>query len=98
MFDESLTWTKGGHIPTLRSLLESEAYRNVKPQSDYADSADIAVYDPSAWYGYAGAGSNFMTVVGSQIGLVQQGLVSPGDAMGTMRADLTRYADPRDPL
>jgi multiple sugar transport system substrate-binding protein len=96
MLDDSLTWAGGGSIPGLRSLQQSQGYRDLKPQSDYAGSADLAVYDPTAWY--SGAGSNFQTVTGSQIGLVQQGLVSARDAVAAMRSQLTRYADTPDPL
>ena len=96
MLDESLTWAGGGSLPTLGSVLQSEPFRNLKPQSDYATSADIAVYDPTAWY--AGAGSNFQIQVGAQVALVQQGLASPRDAIAAMRSQLTRYAETPDPL
>jgi multiple sugar transport system substrate-binding protein len=96
MLDESLTWAGGGSIPTLRPVLQSQAFRGLTPQSGYADSADIAVYDPTAWY--AGAGSNFQIQVGAQVALVQQGLASPRDAIAAMRSALTRYADTPDPL
>ncbi len=96
MLDESLTWAGGGSIPTLRPVLQSEAFRNLQPQADYAPAADLAVYDPSAWY--AGAGSNFQLQVGAQIALVQQGLASPRDAIAAMRSQLTRYAETPDPL
>lgn len=96
MLDESLTWAGGGSIPTLRPVLQSEAFRNLRPQSDYAAAADVAVYDPAAWY--AGAGSNFQLQVGAQIALVQQRLASPRDAIAAMRSQLTRYAETPDPL
>lgn len=96
MLDESLTWAGGGSIPTLRSVLQSEPFRNLRPQSDYAAAADVAVYDPTAWY--AGAGSNFQLQVGAQVALVQQRLASPRDAIAAMRSALTRYAETPDPL
>jgi multiple sugar transport system substrate-binding protein len=96
MLDESLTWAGGGSIPTLGPVLQSEEFRNLRPQSDYAPAADLAVYDPTAWY--AGAGSNFQIQVGAQIALVQQRLASPRDAIAAMRSQLTRYADTPDPL
>jgi multiple sugar transport system substrate-binding protein len=96
MLDDSLVWAGGGSIPSLRSVQQSAAFRKLKPQSDYAPSADIAVYDPTAWY--AGAGSNFQIAVGSQIGLVEQGLTAPRDAIAALRSQLTRYADTPDPL
>ncbi len=96
LLDQSLTWAEGGAIPSDRAVLTSGRYGKLRPQSNYADTADIAVYDPTAWYG--GAGSIFQTIVGAQIDLVQQGLTSVPDAVQSMRSQLTTYAETPDPL
>lgn len=96
LLDQSLTWAKGGAIPSAERVLTSKAYRQLKPQSNYADTVEIAVYDPTAWY--SGAGSIFQTIVGSQIALVQQGLTSVSSAVNSMRSQLTNYAETPDPL
>lgn len=96
LLDQSLTWAQGGAIPSFGGVLDSAGYRDLQPQSNYADTVDIAVYDPTAWY--AGAGSIFMTIVGAQIDLVQQGLTSVPDAVQSMRSQLTTYAQTPDPL
>lgn len=96
LLDQSLTWAEGGAIPSYKAVLKSDAYRSLQPQSNYADTAEIAVYDPTAWY--AGAGSIFMTIVGAQIDLVQQGLTSVPNAVQSMRSQLTQYAETPDPL
>jgi multiple sugar transport system substrate-binding protein len=96
LLDESLTWAKGGHIPAYRPTLESAEYKALKPQSNYASAVDAAVYDAPAWY--SGSGSNFEGVVGAQIGLVQQGLASPQEALKQMRAQLLTYANTPSPL
>jgi len=96
LLDQSLTWAKGGAIPSDLAVLSSPGYAELKPQSNYANTADFAVYDPPAWY--SGAGSIFMTITGNQIGLVQQGLASVPDAVSSMRSQLQRYADTPTPL
>jgi multiple sugar transport system substrate-binding protein len=96
MVDEGLTWAKGGHVPTYRPILESAAYRELKPQSNYAGAAERVVYDDEAWY--SGSGSNFENTLGAQIGLVLQGLATPEQAMGTATDQLTTYANTKSPL
>ena len=96
MLDQSLTWAEGGHIPAYLPTLESDAYRNLTPQSSYAKAADTVVYDAEAWY--SGSGSTFENTVGAQIGLVQQGLASPEDALSAAHDQLTTYANTKSPL
>jgi len=96
MLDQSMTWAQGGHIPAYLPTLNSAEYKALEPQADYASAADAAVYDPPAWY--SGSGSNFETIVGAAIGLVQQGLSTPKDALASMRSQLTTYANTANPL
>jgi multiple sugar transport system substrate-binding protein len=96
LLDQSLTWAKGGHIPAYLPTLNSPEYARLKPQSDYASAVDSVVYDAQAWY--SGSGSNFENTLGSQLGLVQQGTVSPKDALATARAQLETYARTESPL
>lgn len=96
MLDQSMTWAKGGHIPAYLPVQQSHAYQKLTPQSNYAKAGDHAVYDAPAWY--SGSGSNFEDVVGAEIGLVQQGLATPKDALASMRSRLLIYANTRSPL
>ena len=96
MMTESLTWAQGGHIPAYKPVLDSQAYKDLKPQSNYAGAAADVVYDAPAWY--SGSGSNFENTVGAQIGLVQQGLATPAAALATARAQLQIYANTKNPL
>jgi multiple sugar transport system substrate-binding protein len=57
MLKQSLTWAKGGHIPAYLPVAESAEYKALKPQSNYASDAAVAVLDPPAWF--SGAGSQF---------------------------------------
>ena len=96
LLDQSLTWAKGGHIPAYLPTLKSPEYAQLKPQSDYASAVESVVYDAQAWY--SGSGSNFENTVGSQLGLVLQGIASPKDALATARAQLETYAKTESPL
>ncbi len=96
MLDQSLTWAEGGHIPAYLPTLDSDDYKKLTPQSSYAKAADTVVYDAEAWY--SGSGSTFENTVGAQIGLVQQGLASPEDALSAAHDQLTTYANTKSPL
>ncbi|NAZ74833.1 extracellular solute-binding protein [Kineococcus sp. T13] len=96
LLDQSMTWAEGGHIPTYLPTFESPEYASLEPQSNYADAASYASYDPPAWY--SGSGSNFETVTGATIGLVQQGLTTPEDAVASIRSALENYAKTPNPL
>lgn len=96
MLDQSLAWAEGGHVPAYLPTLESEEYAALTPQSDYASAAEFAVYDEPAWY--SGSGSTFESTVGAQIGLVQQQLASPEQAMATIREQLDVYLSTPSPL
>lgn len=96
MLDQGMTWAAGGHIPTYLPILNSEEYKKLSPQSNYASAADSAVYDAEAWY--SGSGSTFENTVGAQFGLVMQGLASPQDALSAAHSQLTTYANTKSPL
>lgn len=96
MLDQSLTWAEGGHIPTYLPTFESAEYKNLQPQASYSAAADTVVYDAEAWY--SGSGSTFENTIGAQIGLVQQGLATPEDALTSAHDQLTTYANTKSPL
>lgn len=96
MLDQSLTWAEGGHIPTYLPTFSSAEYENLQPQASYAAAADTVVYDAEAWY--SGSGSTFENTIGAQIGLVQQGLATPEDALASAHDQLTTYANTKSPL
>jgi len=96
LLDQSQTWAEGGHIPAWRPTLESSAYRDLKPQSHYADAADSAVYDPPAWY--SGSGSDFEVEMGSAVAAVMNGGRTPAQAVDQMLASLRRLAGTVSPV
>ncbi len=96
MLSQSMIWAAGGHIPAYKPILDSAAYKALQPQAQYAKAAGFAVYDAPAWY--SGSGANFEVTVGSQIGLVQEGLTSPAAALASMKSQLQAYAKTPNPL
>jgi multiple sugar transport system substrate-binding protein len=96
LLDATLTWAKGGHIPAWLPVRTSAAYRALKPQSNYADAAEGAYYNPTAWY--TGSGSSFEQVLGDAVDQVLAGRATPGAAVATMRAGLDRMASTPSPL
>ncbi|HKT01924.1 MAG TPA: extracellular solute-binding protein [Rugosimonospora sp.] len=96
MLDQSLTWAEGGHVPAWQPFATSDAYRKLTPQSNYAAAADSAVYDPPGWY--SGSGSNFEIVMGSAIGAVEAGQMSPDEAIAQIRSKLSAFAKTAPPV
>lgn len=96
MLEQSMIWAEGGHIPAYLPTLESQEYLDLEPQRYYAESADYAVYDDAAWYG--GSGSTFEDTVGAQLGLVQQGVLTPEQALQAIRDQLEVYTTTPSPL
>jgi multiple sugar transport system substrate-binding protein len=95
MLDQSATWAAGGHVPAWLPYRDSKAFANLKPQSNYAASADAAVYDPNAWY--SGSGSDFEIICGGTIGAVMGGLTSPSAGLSQMKSKLTTLANTPTP-
>ena len=96
MLDQSLTWAQGGHIPAWQPVVQSDAFKKLTPQSNYAAAADAAVYDPPGWY--SGSGSDFENVMGSAIGAVEAGQLSPDAAITQIRSKLSALASTPSPV
>jgi multiple sugar transport system substrate-binding protein len=95
LLDQSPTWAAGGHVPAWLPYRDSKAFAKLKPQSNYAASADAAVYDPDAWY--SGSGSDFEIICGGTIGAVMGGLSSPSAGLAQMKSKLTTLANTPSP-
>jgi multiple sugar transport system substrate-binding protein len=96
LLDQSLTWAQGGHVPAWQPFARSEAYRKLTPQSNYAAAADAAVYDPPGWY--SGSGSNFEIIMGSSIGAMEAGQLTPDAAIAQIRTKLNVLANTPSPV
>jgi multiple sugar transport system substrate-binding protein len=96
MLDQSYTWAEGGHIPAWLPMQTSEKYKSLKPQSNYADVANVVHYDDEAWY--SGSGSDLENVVGAAVSAVALGSLSPRAAVSEIRSRLDVYAKTPSPL
>lgn len=96
MLEQSMTWAEGGHVPSYLPTAQSAEYLSLEPQRYYAETADYAVYDDPAWYG--GSGSTFEATVGAQLGLVQQGVLTPEQSLQAIRDQLAIYTSTPSPL
>ena len=90
LVNKGLDWAKGGHVPAYRAIFESDDYRKLSPQSDYASAVDDLVFDPLAWY--SGSGSNLEANAGSAFSPVVTGSQKPEQGLRTFRDYLDRMS------
>jgi multiple sugar transport system substrate-binding protein len=83
MVNKGLAWAKGGHVPAYREIFESDAYRELSPQSNYAEAANQLAFDPLAWY--SGSGSDLENNAGTAFQPVATGSRSPEAGLETFR-------------
>jgi multiple sugar transport system substrate-binding protein len=81
--NRGLDWAKGGHVPAYREIFDSEDYRKLSPQSDYASAVDDLVFDPLAWY--SGSGSNLEANAGTAFSPVVTGSQKAEQGLRTFR-------------
>jgi len=62
LLEQQLIWARGGAIPSFKAVLESEEYKALDPQSNYAETAEIAVFDPAPPYHAAGSNTAISAV------------------------------------
>lgn len=79
MLKDSLTWAQGGHIPAYLPITDSTEYKQLQPQSNYADAAAHAVVDPIAWF--SGSASELETQAGSAFQSLLAGQFTPQQAL-----------------
>jgi multiple sugar transport system substrate-binding protein len=96
MLKESLTWAQGGHIPAYLPVTESTEYKNLKPQSNYADAAKEAVLDPSAWF--SGSGSQLEAQGDAAFQAVMSGQLTPQQGLQQFKAAIQKLIDTPSPL
>src|SRR4051794_1080502 len=96
MLDQSNIWAEGGQGPAWLPYRNSEAYKKLTPQANYAAAAEGAVYDPPGWY--SGSGSTFEIVVGSAIGTVLGLQQTPAAALAQIHSQLSGLASTASPI
>ena len=96
MMKNSFIWAQGGHIPAYLPVLESERYKNLTPQSNYAGVADDVVLDPNAWF--SGSGSDMETQAAVPLQQAMAGAIKPKAAVEGMRASMQELVNTPAPL
>ncbi|HTJ58837.1 MAG TPA: ABC transporter substrate-binding protein [Devosiaceae bacterium] len=84
--EHSLEWAGGGHLPAFNPVRDSDAFKNLKPNSDYASLAATAVFDPVT--PLAGVASPVYDAAGNYAMPAVNGEMDPADAASQMRDDL----------
>jgi multiple sugar transport system substrate-binding protein len=84
--EHSIMWAGGGHIPAYKPVRDSQAFKDLKPNSDYAQLIETAVFDPVSTL--AGVASPVYDAAGNYIMPAMNGEMSPSDAASQMRDDL----------
>jgi multiple sugar transport system substrate-binding protein len=96
MLNNSLIWAKGGHIPAYLPVAESEEYRELNPQSNYAAVADNVVLDPEAWF--SGSGSAMEQRASAAFQAAMAGGIEPKQALAELRSILQELVNTPKPL
>jgi multiple sugar transport system substrate-binding protein len=96
MMKNSLIWAEGGHIPAYLPILESQKYKDLTPQSNYAGVADDVILDPNAWF--SGSGSDMETQAAVPLQQAMAGAVEPKQAVDDIRASMQELVDTPSPL
>jgi multiple sugar transport system substrate-binding protein len=96
MMKNSFIWAQGGHIPAYLPVLESEKYKNLTPQSNYAGVADDVVLDPNAWF--SGSGSDMEIQAAVPLQQAMAGGIKPKEAVDQIRASMQGLVDTPSPL
>ena len=95
MLKNSLVWARGGHIPAYQPVIEDEMYKNLTPQSNYAEAAKYAVVDPVAWFSGAGAQLQRQASVFQS---VMSGALGPEQGLDQFRTRLQKLVDTPKPF
>src|SRR5208283_2172094 len=88
--EHSLEWAGGGHVPAYLPVQQSDAFKALKPNSDYVSLVKTAVFDPVSTL--AGVASPVYDATGNYIIPAMMGEMAPADAVQKMRDDLQGQA------
>ena len=91
MLKTSQHWALGGHIPAYLPVTESDDYKQLKPQSNYAGVAADVVLDPTAWF--SGSGSELENQAGAAFQGVFTGQLTPLQGLKQFQAAIQKLLD-----
>ena len=84
--EHSISWATAGHIPAYLPVQNTDAFKSMKPNADYASLAKTAAFDPVSTL--AGVASPVYDAAGNYIMPAVNGELDPADAASQMRDDL----------
>jgi multiple sugar transport system substrate-binding protein len=96
MLKDSYTWSQGGHVPAYLPVTESNQYKSLKPQSNYASVAASVVVDPNAWF--SGSGSELENQAGAAFQTVLNGQASPTQGLRQFRQAIQKLLSVKLPF
>ncbi|GHO83687.1 extracellular solute-binding protein [Dictyobacter formicarum] len=96
MLKEGQVWAEGGHIPAYLPVATSDAYKQLKPQSNYANAAADVVADPAAWF--SGAGSEFETQANGAFQTILLGQLTPKQGIQQFKKAIQKLINTPSPI
>lgn len=96
MLQDSFTWAQGGHVPAYLPVTDSERYKNLKPQSNYASVAAHVVIDPTDWF--SGSGSELENKTQTIFAPVMSGQATPAQGIKQWKAAIQKLLNTRLPF
>jgi len=88
--EHSLAWAGGGHLPAYLPVQDSQAFKDLKPNSEYSSLAKTAVFDPVSTL--AGVASPVYDAAGNYAMPAMNGEMAPDEAAKQLRDDLQGQA------
>ena len=88
--EHSLAWAGGGHLPAYLPVQDSQAFKDLKPNSEYSSLAKTAVFDPVS--PLAGVASPVYDAAGNYAMPAMNGEMAPEEAAKQLRDDLQGQA------
>jgi multiple sugar transport system substrate-binding protein len=95
MLDRSYTWAQGGHVPSWLPIQQSEKYRKLEPQANYASAANNVARDPIVWF--SGSGSDLENQAGAAFQTVFGG-ASPESGLRQFKDAMDRFLETPNPV
>jgi multiple sugar transport system substrate-binding protein len=96
MLERGQAWAEGGHVPSWQPAVQSEEYKKLQPQANYAVAAERAVTGPSVWFG--GAGSELENEAYAAIQGSLTGASNPAGAVRQFRNAIEQFLDKPSPV
>ena len=89
-------WAAGGHIPAYTPTLSTDAYRKMRPQSEYVSAMDHQATEPKVWF--AGSTGILAQRIGPVVVSSTTGSAGPDAVARRMKSELGRLLASKNPM